>query len=91
MGYFPNGTAGMDYEAKYCEQCVHQEPGCAVWLAHMLRNYDEANNDDSILHMLIPLDGVQNKQCRMFHPKTTPAQSVEDRERQKLLDDVRDL
>jgi hypothetical protein len=34
MGYFSNGTEGMDYEAQYCDKCVHQdgptENGCAV-------------------------------------------------------------
>ena len=73
MGYFPNGTAGMDYEDKYCYQCVHQngpdgKSGCAVWLAHMLHNYKECNNKDSILHLLIPLTELDNGQCLMFHP-----------------------
>lgn len=68
MGYFPNGTSGMDYEEQWCLKCVHHE-NCAVWLAHMLHNYDECNNPDSILHMLIPLskNGLGNEKCRMFH------------------------
>ena len=75
MGYFSNGSQGMDYEARYCNQCVHQGgldgPGCAVWLAHLLKNYDECNNDDSILHLLIPRDREthENEQCRMFLEK----------------------
>lgn len=73
MGYFPNGSAGTDYEAAFCDRCVHQNgpdgnSGCAVWLAHLLKNYDECNNEDSILHMLIPIakSGIDNEQCLMF-------------------------
>lgn len=74
MGYFPNGTAGADYEAQFCDRCIHQDAdgeGCAVWLAHMLFNYRDCNDDGSILHILIPQtkDGLGNEQCRMFHPK----------------------
>ncbi len=67
MGYFSNGTEGMAYEAEYCDKCIHQENGCAVWLAHMMHNYDECNNEKSILHILIPRnkDGW-NDQCKMF-------------------------
>jgi hypothetical protein len=72
MGYFSNGTEGMDYEDRYCSKCVHHKPdegGCAVWLAHMLKNYEECNKDDSILHILIPRtkDGLGNQLCTMFH------------------------
>jgi hypothetical protein len=67
MGYFPNGSSGCDYESKYCNRCIHED-GCAVWLAHMLHNYDECNNKDSILHILIPRskDGLDNEKCEMF-------------------------
>jgi hypothetical protein len=43
-------------------------PGCPVWLAHLLYNYDECNKDESILHLLIPRtpDGLGNEQCSMF-------------------------
>lgn len=73
MGYFPNGTAGEIYEEQYCGRCVHQKPdagGCAVWLAHMIHNYDECNNPDSILHLLIPRteNRLGNEECAMFHP-----------------------
>lgn len=61
------------YEAEYCRRCVHSEDegGCAVLLAHMLHNYDECNNPDSILHLLIPRikQPPWNEQCRMFHGK----------------------
>jgi hypothetical protein len=84
MGYFSNGTEGMDYEARFCDRCVHQKPedgGCAVWLAHMLYNYEQCNNDDSILHILIPRskDKLRNEQCAMFHEdKSRPEPSRED-------------
>lgn len=72
MGYFSNGTEGMLYEEEWCDRCTHQE-GCAVWMAHLIHNYDECNKKDSILHMLIPRkkDGLGNEQCRMFHPADT--------------------
>ena len=88
MGYFPNGTAGEIYEAEYCDKCVHQngqdgESGCAVWLAHLLRNYDECNDDQSILHMLIPRsdDGLYNKQCLMFWRKAAIRDLFDDQPR----------
>lgn len=76
MGYFSNGTEGESYEAQYCSRCVHQKPddgGCAVFLAHLLHNYDECNKDDSILHMLIPRKkvGVGNEQCAMFYEEAS--------------------
>ncbi len=74
MGYFSNGCEGTDYESRYCEQCAHQkidDGGCAVWLAHMLYNYDECNNEKSALHLLIPRteDKLGNEKCEMFMPK----------------------
>ena len=70
MGYFSNGSEGMEYTAHYCDRCVHfsEEYGCPVWAAHELWNYDECNKPDSILHKLIPLsdDGLDNKQCTFF-------------------------
>ena len=73
MGYFANGTDGMAYEAKYCMKCIHygddEGPGCPIWLAHLLHNYEECDNDESILHILIPRKDVENLQCRMFIKK----------------------
>lgn len=72
MGYFANGSEGTDYELRWCARCVHRGPddgpGCAVWEAHLLHNYDECNNDESILDLLIPrtANGLGNEQCRMF-------------------------
>jgi hypothetical protein len=33
---------------------------------NLVKNYDECNVEGSVLHMLIPRDGVSNKQCLMF-------------------------
>jgi len=67
VGYFSNGTEGMMYEEEWCNKCLHRE-GCPIWMAHMIHNYDECNNKESILHMLIPIEdnGVGNKKCAMF-------------------------
>lgn len=69
MGYFSNGAEGMLYEEEWCDRCTHQG-GCAVWMAHLIHNYDECNKENSILHMLIPRakNGLGNEQCRMFLP-----------------------
>jgi hypothetical protein len=72
VGYFSNGSEGMDYEATYCDKCVHGavhgDGTCQVWLLHLMHNYRDCNNDDSMLHQLIPRskDGCDNEQCRMF-------------------------
>lgn len=70
MGYFSNGTEGMAYEADWCVRCVHHGD-CAVWDVHLLHNYDEGQNEASILHDLIPRspDGLSNLQCRLFWEK----------------------
>ncbi|MCD1645219.1 hypothetical protein [Aurantimonas coralicida] len=90
MGYFSNGTEGMMYEEDFCSKCLHGD-GCPVWDAHMLKNYEECNKPDSILHMLIPRTegGLGNGQCLMFIDETvlTPLQrahrrSEQDRARQ---------
>ena len=47
MGYFANGTAGMDYQEKYCVKCVHWRSrgkatfeSCPVWDLHQEYGYD---------------------------------------------------
>lgn len=70
MGYFSNGTEGELYEERYCNRCIHQDDPCAVWLLHMLHNYDECNNKDSMLHVLIPINGITNERCKMFKEPT---------------------
>lgn len=60
----------MAYEDAYCDKCIHSSAitgkNCAVWEVHMLHNYDEANNEESILHELIPYKDTTNGICRMF-------------------------
>lgn len=70
MGYFSNGTEGMDYEAKWCSRCLHAPVGCAVWAAHLLFNYDQHKNEQlkQCLDAMIPRskDGLGNLKCKMF-------------------------
>lgn len=69
MAYFSNGTEGDLYYDHYCAKCEHgkdHDNPCPIWNAHLLFNYDECNNKGSILHMLIPRDGIENKQCFFF-------------------------
>lgn len=68
MGYFSNGTEGEMYKEQWCNRCIHDDDPCQVWLAHLLKNYDEHDNNESILHMLIPRskDGIGNDKCKMF-------------------------
>ncbi len=70
MGYFSNGSEGMDYQSEHCDKCYWGDKACMIWLAHMLHNYEQCNNDESILHMFIPKteDGLGNKKCKMFTP-----------------------
>lgn len=76
VGYFSNGTEARAYEEEWCSRCIHAPTeeigsGCAVWGAHLLYNYDECDNENSILHYFIPLSksGLGNEKCRMFKPK----------------------
>ena len=57
MGYFSNGSEGMQYESMYCDRCVHNHPehGCPVLHAHTFWNYEECLKPDSILHKMIPI------------------------------------
>jgi hypothetical protein len=67
MGYFSNGTEGGMYYEQYCSRCVHNKnEDCPVWDAHLLYSYRDCNDEDSILHMLIPRDGAYNGACRLF-------------------------
>lgn len=63
MAYFANGAEGMDYEAQWCQRCIHFHPlhGCPCLNAHMLWNYEECNKPDSILHRMIPRENVPTK------------------------------
>jgi hypothetical protein len=72
MGYFSNGTDGAMFEEEYCNNCVHEkiDSFCPVMEAHQLYNYDDCNNKNSILHILIPRDEKgYNQPCAMFIKK----------------------
>lgn len=43
-----------------------------VWLLHLMRNYDDCNDPKSPLHVPIPREGIENKQCTMFHELAEP-------------------
>jgi hypothetical protein len=78
MGYFSNADEGISYYDQYCARCVHDSidddgevvRSCAVWELHELYNHKECNNEDSMLHYLIPrAEGMLgNQECRMFWP-----------------------
>jgi hypothetical protein len=72
MAYFPNGTASEMYYDKYCSRCKFDRGAneCAIWLLHLLHNYEECNKEDSFLHHLIPRckDALDNEQCKFFTP-----------------------
>lgn len=78
MGYFSNGTEGEMYYSEYCMRCLHNPVlfnqdlgGCAVWGTHLMHNYDECNNEESILHLLIPRDkDGNNEKCLMFYDRS---------------------
>lgn len=85
MGYFPNGTAGEMYEAKWCSRCVHssdaEHESCPIMFLHMLWNYDACNGDEdgaseleqtrhTALGVFIEQKGIGNEECTMFHERT---------------------
>lgn len=76
MAYFSNQTENDIYVANICARCVHHdktgEGMCPVMWAHMLLNYEECNDPESILHLLVPRseDGT-NEECRMFYMRPT--------------------
>ncbi len=95
MGYFSNGAEHEQYEARYCCRCVHQGdedygPGCAVMQLHFERNYEECNDKGSLLHVLIPRDGIHNGECRMFHAKAAAGGHEAWLQKERLMDTKHD-
>ena len=51
MAYFSNGTDGMDYESRYCDNCANNRehpgepmgdlPSCPIWDLHQEYNYGQ--------------------------------------------------
>ena len=80
MGYFSNGTEGMDYQERFCNRCVHDKnQDCPVWLVHLVFNYEQLKNHPKqhgpmreLLSALIPerADHLGNEQCKMFIERT---------------------
>ena len=74
MGYFSNGSEGMDYEERWCDRCANRRSGqrveCPILSMHSLWNYDACKDKekDWALQLFIPRtkDGLGNEQCRMF-------------------------
>ena len=57
MAYFPNGTAGMEYESHYCFHCIHfgpeEGPGCPIWGLHLDWNYDAVDMLSLAMRLLV--------------------------------------
>lgn len=86
MAYFSNGSEGEFYEANICAHCVHGpdvEDGCAVWLVHLMFNYEQNTNPDlaTTLELLIPRANLPgyNEFCTMFHPVSPEYADLKDR------------
>ena len=75
MGYFANGMEGNAYWKKYCSKCAHEWTGseivvnCPVWTAHILWDGGECDKPDSILHRMIPRNGIKNEKCNFYQRK----------------------
>ena len=80
MGYFSNGTEGLDYQEHYCFRCLnYQDGGCEIWDAHLLYNGEEEQG--KVLDMLIPIESIMktyngreielsvNGECRLFRTR----------------------
>jgi hypothetical protein len=75
MGYFPNGSTGMDYQATWCDRCVHsqdRESMCPILSLHYDWNYSscgetpEAKTQRAALDHFIPQIGIENAGCLGF-------------------------
>ena len=69
MGYFSSGSEAEEFEDTVCIDCV-RHGDCPVWSMHMIYNYDECNNKDSLLHKMIPVDeDTFCRSCNFFKCK----------------------
>jgi len=74
MGYFSNGTEGLDYQERYCFRCAHwdEDVGCPVWFLHELHNGEAGWR--RALDKLIPRDTHGfNAECYTFRRADKPA------------------
>ncbi len=79
MGYFSNGTEGMEYQGQYCDRCVHDaQNDCPIWNVHLMFNRSDAPETQSILTLLIPRreNGLGNEECSMFKLDAERAQGA---------------
>jgi len=99
MGYFSNGSEGIDFEAHYCSKCIHEQD-CPVWELHLDWDYlqfpehlkDEvkkavAATKREALNKLIMYNNGQNR-CVLFHKTTKPEikiKTVEDEQKWELI------
>lgn len=70
MGHFSNGSEGVDYQARYCDGCVHwsDDVGCPVWHLHEMHNGEKGWT--ATLNKLIPIeDKVFNGKCVTFRER----------------------
>lgn len=67
MAYFSDATESDLYRIQYCDVCAHNNR-CPIWKLHLLYNFEQMVNEhiQKILDTLIPRDGAENRQCRMF-------------------------
>lgn len=88
MGYFSNGSEGLDFRETYCEHCVNlperDDRDCPVYSAHLAFCYELCNEKKHpgkiILDMLIEREDCSNR-CMMFVDKRKPVRTVVDREK----------
>lgn len=69
MAYFPNGSAGLAYQERYCFNCANadDEGCCAIWDCHVVFGYNASEAETSILNFLIPEDDKGfPAECSMF-------------------------
>jgi hypothetical protein len=67
MGHFSNSTEYAMWVRDNCDRCRHQsDDGCPVIVIHNLYGYAPSDKISHILDMLIPNEGGENGQCRMF-------------------------
>lgn len=56
MGYFSNGSEGLDFQGQFCFQCVNwrdlddgRGEGCPIWDLHLLWNYDQFEREKPVI------------------------------------------
>lgn len=81
MGYFSNGSEGMDFEETWCRQCVHDSDKvpCPIMGLHRDWNYEQIvdgkcqGDKAKALSAFIPRHGAFNLSCVMWFPSQEAA------------------